>query len=703
MISLKPHITFLAVFLLSYNAQAVPLVEFNDHAVRIHLATSDGELRKLSRILRYARSFHVFRKSSKERKYQEIFSSKFPRTVEELKQIIQTDKKETPRVQDSKSNIEKKETTTTKLKTKSNPELKAILNKSKTFLIFSIYSLNQKVPPVLGIGFWDNNVKKELTYRYYVVFKLRGNRKIRFPGKPIRAVHRNPELYSPVVKKIEPIENGSKIFFKPSSKALTRSAARSIVIGYNIYRIQGNDKPVKINKKLIANVRSSKDKGRPFTFADKGLKHGKKISYYVTSVSFGGFESKTDKMTIFHTRSLKTSNVVQNVKTKIVDAGVRVSWSQLLDSEVIGYNVYRGESDKSDAKFTKVNRLLVPASLDNYIDVINLKPLQRIVYRIGAVNKWGNESPLSPAGFVTYKAMESPPPPEKIQVTSGKKGTFIKWQKPDFSSSRLNPGHIKGYVVYRSFNRTDNARSLSRLLPPNQFSFHDKRSLPQGGYWYTVRSLTRQGVYSIYPAPVFIKTLDFSVARSPGFLRYYKTQKGILFHWQRPNAVNLGGYRIFLKKKDKWIKIHKKDISKNKTRYLFNKKNIAKPAGAKKMAFRIHSVNSQGKLSADFALCRIKGRKQDLTPPVGVKAFLTRRGVRFIWLNEANVKGINYFLYRKRSGEKKFTKVKKSGAGKMFLTDTMIPGKEHLYFLAKKDAATGEVINSRIYRVTLPK
>jgi len=72
-------------------------------------------------------------------------------------------------------------------------------------------------------------------------------------------------------------------------------------------------------------------------------------------------------------------------------AYVELSWGISPETDLAGYNVYR--SDRDDTPGERINRELLPSPTFRDISVV---PGRRYFYRVSAVDRAGNESPLSP-------------------------------------------------------------------------------------------------------------------------------------------------------------------------------------------------------------------------------------------------------------------------------------------------------------------
>jgi fibronectin type 3 domain-containing protein len=66
------------------------------------------------------------------------------------------------------------------------------------------------------------------------------------------------------------------------SVTITWTASKSIVAGYNVYRLSPSGDPVKVSKGIVSETR----------YVDKPVEAGRTYSYYVKSVDFRGIESK---------------------------------------------------------------------------------------------------------------------------------------------------------------------------------------------------------------------------------------------------------------------------------------------------------------------------------------------------------------------------------------------------------------------------
>ncbi len=138
-----------------------------------------------------------------------------------------------------------------------------------------------------------------------------------------------------------------------------------------------------------------------------------------------------------------------------------ISWLLNVDSDLSGYNLYRGLSGDSIG-IEKVNFSLIPAAISSYSDR-SIKAGTAYTYFLVAVDTSGNNSSQSP-GFsakTTEARMTS-----KILIDNKKynatKGTFsLDW-------SLEGKDEMKGYVVYRQLSSELPFKPITALITENQ-------------------------------------------------------------------------------------------------------------------------------------------------------------------------------------------------------------------------------------------
>ena len=119
------------------------------------------------------------------------------------------------------------------------------------------------------------------------------------------------------------------------------------------------------------------------------------------------------------------------------DTQIQLDWAGNVETDVVGYNVYRSTS--SDSGYARVNSALVPTS--PYLDS-GLNNGTKYYYVVTAVDGSGNESdPTAPADATPVD--QAPAAPSALTATAGDSQVALDW------ADNTEPD-VVGYRVYRS-------------------------------------------------------------------------------------------------------------------------------------------------------------------------------------------------------------------------------------------------------------
>jgi hypothetical protein len=150
------------------------------------------------------------------------------------------------------------------------------------------------------------------------------------------------------------------------------------------------------------------------TFQDRQIEFGKTYVYSVRSLvqySEIELESADSNLVIATPRAIFPPEAPQNLTVVLVPAQgensayLDLSWAISAETDVAGYNVYRSEQDGVPGRRLNSELLLTPAFRD-----MNAVPGRQYVYTATAVDRAGNESPVSASasGGIPIEAQSKP-------------------------------------------------------------------------------------------------------------------------------------------------------------------------------------------------------------------------------------------------------------------------------------------------------
>jgi fibronectin type 3 domain-containing protein len=173
---------------------------------------------------------------------------------------------------------------------------------------------------------------------------------------------------------------------------------------------------------------------------------------------------------------------------------VRISWNPIDDTDIDGYNIYRGTDNNNIKKITYVKG----NKSDNYIDkgdaFIPLEDGKTYFYAISGVNLFEAAGPVSPSVKAVTKPR--PAPVNGLKASAEADHISINWEKSSESD-------IKSYFVYRSVSSgsilsspAGGAWSKLKELSADQTSYIDFDLKQESIYIYRIISEDKDGLKS---------------------------------------------------------------------------------------------------------------------------------------------------------------------------------------------------------------
>ncbi len=176
----------------------------------------------------------------------------------------------------------------------------------------------------------------------------------------------------------------------------------------------------------------------PSDYVDAGLTNGTTYYYVVTAVDAIGNESAFSAEASATPQDMTPPAAPQGLQAVAGDGTVDLSWIANGESDLAGYDVYRGTSSGSHPD--KLNAALLVAATFSDTTAVNGTTYY---YVVTAVDTIGNESDDSNEASATPQDATAPAAPQNLQATGGMGQVALDWNDNA-------EGDLAGYNVYRS-------------------------------------------------------------------------------------------------------------------------------------------------------------------------------------------------------------------------------------------------------------
>ncbi len=173
-------------------------------------------------------------------------------------------------------------------------------------------------------------------------------------------------------------------------------------------------------------------------------------------------------------------------KISNLDGTLDIEWLTNRDADLMGYHLFREELVDSVPQITRVNKSIIPAGKNNYVDIAVNKNV-KYNYFMKAIDSVGNLS--APSELYPAILFSEDKPKEiglkNISVTPDKnsKQVNIEWQYS-------NSDDIKGVVIFRRSNE-DRLRPVSGLIKERKYS--DTLPKADSDYYYVLIAYSLSG------------------------------------------------------------------------------------------------------------------------------------------------------------------------------------------------------------------
>lgn len=475
-----------------------------------------------------------------------------------------------------------------------------------TSAVLSLSSLN--VAKAAGRLFVDDSVEQNKTYTYKVEF-------INYEGKILGEVERDIKIIykqppAPTVVKSDAGDNLIKISWDyPAYKG----DPNDIVVGFNIYRDNGERKFEKINDVLI--LRQEDIKYR----TDINVINNKPYNYFVKSVDCIGRESISSNQVTATPVDITPPKYPEGLNTFAEEGQITLTWKMNLELDVSYYDVYR--SLEVLETYEKINKGPIAADQPYYFDK-DVFAGPSYYYKVQAIDSSGNISEFS--NSISGKPADSTAPSLPNNVTAVVVGQYVrlKWDA-------LPDKDLKGFYVYKRRSDLEFLRVVN--LPIDTLGFYDtgykNEGLWQGRtYYYGVTAV--DNFYNESEMKI-VKVLipDNDPPKTPVSSYARSNDDGIVeVTWQPSMSLDAAKYRIYRSEGNETAKIL---IETPDSIY---KSIDSSAARGITYGYQVAAVDSFGNES-------LKTEKTTVVPadiiappsPVEIKATSSTNGVRITW------------------------------------------------------------------------
>lgn len=329
--------------------------------------------------------------------------------------------------------------------------------------------------------FVDTGVESGYYYYYRLLLSDETNPKGKLSSPVIAAVKDSEPPKEPVIREVKALDEKR---FTISWQA----SASDDVVAYRIYRATRKGQPQVIR---IVNLETRKTK----TLSEVLQYTGKAESEYRYAIAAvdgaGNVSGKTEY------RWLRMPDRIAPRPPSLLQAEqdqdrMVLSWLANRENDLAGYRVYRRDN-KAGSSFKPLHKGLLQKT--SFVDD-RIKPLHAYVYRVAAVDRYGNESRVT-RGIVkrTTASGEAVQVPERFRIDRGKNGyPVLSWRSADKRAAMR-------YIVQRSDG--GDFVSISGLIEKSRYvddSIRDERA-----YRYRVQAVDTQGQFSV-PSKIVLWT-----------------------------------------------------------------------------------------------------------------------------------------------------------------------------------------------------
>ncbi len=435
--------------------------------------------------------------------------------------------------------------------------------------------------------------------------------------------------------------------------------------GYKLYRANAEQGPYEEVANVLGKVLGNKV--FKINYTDRNLADGEDYYYKVTAYNRKGL--KSDFSTPIKATTLP---IVTDVSARgNMIRRIELTWNPIDAPPIKGYYIYRStEKNKGFTKIKKIIREQRSKQRIHFTDSEGLSDRTCYYYRVTLFENSDVET--SPSETVSAVTKGPPPVPEGLRAESG----IAKEVQLGWAANRQE--EVRGYKVYRSWNRDGPYRLIRKIRGRTTTEFIDKGSEKKlednTTYYYRLTSYNKVDVESV-PSEVVSATTKARPNKPNGFRGEDLGIKKVPLAWEANPEKDILCYHIYRSSNAKG------DFSRI-ARVKGQANHLDK--GLKdghQYCYKIQAEDKDGLLS-DFSEVITVQTKPRPGSPEALTGISRNGKIELTW-NPANEKDIMYYnIYKKGFfGLKKIGTVKEA----RFSGDALKPGKKGTYAVTAVD------------------
>jgi fibronectin type 3 domain-containing protein len=271
---------------------------------------------------------------------------------------------------------------------------------------------------------------------------------------------------------------------------------------------------------------------------DHGIENGVRYTYYLTAVDVIGTESAPSNRVEVIPVDLTPPSIPYGLVTKEIGDTIVVGWRMSPELDLSHYNIYRGTSIQGD--FAKLNSEPVRGDLPYYEDA-GVRAGKLYFYKVGAVDRVGNESMLTSAISAMVKDVVPPGVPSDLQYAVEDHTVELDWVAPPEDD-------LLGFFIYRGRSKDDFMKMVGKPLKVTTHTDqgYQGRGLRPGDTYFFGVSATDSSYNESEKTWVEVLIPDDEPPSPPiSVSAIMQGEDTVAVRWQAAHSWDVTGYRVY--------------------------------------------------------------------------------------------------------------------------------------------------------------